>query len=265
MRLSLTICLLMSALVWAACTSPATESAAETTHATDSLSADTSDLTTEVFPDSLPPAGHAGLRFGGNVSIGGTRKPLPSSLDAALGKPGHFQRRSPTLGLPNRGVFHSRYAGKTTDTPTESPWDAYLACDAADAPAPVSLTWEEAVWVFESEKETLRLPFKESPRIFITRCGTGESVHIWDAYGRPVNPKNEVICPKLADQSWNGPMLCVAQKAVELRFVCGNRLVALAQGAFQEFDLQGCGVAIELLTGELRLYSACAVEPVSCD
>jgi hypothetical protein len=271
MRLSLSICLLCSALAWAACSSPAPEPAAVLTPVADSLLADTSASISEILKDSQPPAGNVGLRFGGNAPIGSSRKPLPGSLDGGLVKPSPFLRRSPVLGLPNRGLFPPRFGDSrpAPQAPTEAEWSAQLACESASSPVPMTIRWEDGALQLQVGQATSSLPLGENESIYFSGCGNDAAVVIQDNLGRslphPGVLQPEPPCTETHRQAIHGPVLCLPTSTLEVRIACGDRLVAYWAGEFYAFNLQRCGMGMALEAGSIRLYTSCADEPSHCE
>jgi hypothetical protein len=239
--------------------------------APDSLPVDSSVGSLEILSDSTPASGRAGLAFGANAQIGGVRKQKPSVLEMGGGKAGHFQRRSSMLGLPNRGVFPSKGIGlgKQTQNSEESPWDAYTACETAAAPLGVVFSWESDALHLQSEAGAINLALAEGTWLYLGRCGK-EHPQLWDAQGNALAypggpPADNAACGTLLTRSWIGPVSCLEREGMALRYVCGNRVVALSKGLFQEFDLEDCAVALRRQGGNIELFSTCKLPEVTCD
>lgn len=276
MRAFLHPCLILAALLVAACSPSSKPQSEPTTMAlADSLPQDSSTAAASIPADSQPAAGKAGLSFGRNMPLGGQHKSKASALDALGSQASTFQRRSPMLGLPNRGLF-SRPAGpgnKAEETPTDSPWDAYMSCEAADAPAPLILRWEDEALQLRSGSSVQHLPLPEQGALYLYACAAGSPLLIQGPDGQaiayPGSPKGTPACAdktRLADAYAQGQLiLCAPRAEVELRIVCGSQLVVLAEGSFYEYALARCGVALSLRDGQLQLRSTCQGRPATCD
>lgn len=271
MRASLPSCLVLAALLAAAC-SPSSEPASATTTVTpaDSLPMDSSATLASPPVDSQPASGKAGLSFGGNMPLGGQHKSKASKLDALGGKPGTFQRRSPMLGLPNRGLFGRADGPGTKAATVAAPWDAYMACDASDAPAPLILRWEDDALELTSGNSVQRLAVPDGGALYLYACAAGGPCMLQGADGQPIaypgGPKG-TSCPEKAQPANAAAqlILCAPRAEVELRVVCGSQLVALSEGSFYEYNLARCGVALAIRDGQLQLRSACQGRPATCD
>lgn len=271
MRLSLSICLLSCALAWAACSAPAPEPTAVPPSMADSLLADTATGAAEILQDSQPPAGNVGLRFGGNAPIGKPSTPLPGSLGGGLGKPSPFLRRSPVLGLPNRGLFPPRFgdARPTHPAPTETEWSAHLACGSAASPGVMTIRWEDRALLLQVGQAIQSVPLVENERLYFSACGGDAAVVIQDNLGRalphPGEPQPAPPCAETHREAVHGPVLCLPTATLDVRVACGDRLVAWSAGEFYVFNLQRCGIGLALEAGTLRVYTTCADEPSHCE